>query len=257
MAVAVTGPYSVGTDGYTYYKFTGAGSTTWSVPSDCSSVDVTVVGAGGGTKPATWNSSGGGGYMVSRFNQSVSGSVTVVVGAGAVDTDGGQSSFGSIVANGGNKAPGTQSGANGGSGGGGGGRNYGGDGGSNGSAGATGEYAGGTGQGTGSTENNPSPCSGTTGIDGILRCGGGGGVHSYGTNQIDRGLGGSGGGGDGGMTTSIAGTNGADDYGGGAGGSYASGAGAGGSGIVIVRYIPRPPKKRGQPHINSGGVLII
>lgn len=60
MAVTVTGPYEVGEDGYTYYKFTGAGTTSWATPDDCVAVDVTVVG-GGGNGAAHHRVGGGGG----------------------------------------------------------------------------------------------------------------------------------------------------------------------------------------------------
>lgn len=249
MTVTAIGPYTVsGYDGYTFYKFTGAGSTTWSVPSDCSSVDVTVVGGGGAPNR---KSGSGSGYMVSRFNQSVFGEVTIIVDGGATASldapvNGGSSSFGSISADGGHGNGDGGYGGNGGSGGGGGLGDY--AGGSNGSDGAGGTSPG-KGQGTGSTELNPAPCSGTTGIDGVLRCGGGGSTNG------GTGLGGAGGGGNG---AKPAGTSGTNDYGGGGGGRYNSKylGGNGGSGIVIVRYIPRS-KKRGQPQINSGGLLIV
>lgn len=248
MTVTVTGPYTVsGYDGYTFYKFTGAGSINWTVPSDCSSVDVTVVGGGGAPDSKAGSGSG---YMVSRFNQSVSGEVTIIVGGGATASlnapvNGGRSSFGSISADGGHGNEGEGDGGNGGSGGGGLGNSRGGSNGSNGE----GNYPG-LGQGTGSTTNNPAPCSGTTGIDGVLRCGGGGST-SGGT-----GLGGAGGGGNG---ASPAGTSGTNDYGGGGGGRYSKTnlGGNGGSGIVIVRYIPEISKKKGQPLINPVGVLIV
>ena len=252
MTVTVTGPYTVsGYDGYTFYKFTGAGSINWTVPSDCMAVDVTVVGGGGAPDS---KGGGGSGYMVSRFNQSVSGEVTIIVDGGATASsdapvNGGSSSFGSISADGGHGNENLQYGGDGGSGGGG--QNS--NGGSNGSNGdGTG---GGIGQGTGSTTNNPAPCSGTTGIDGVLRCGGGGGTYS---NNIG-GLGGAGGGGDASKNSTTPGSSGIDDYGGGGGGRYSSGqlGGNGGSGIVIVRYIPTVTKKKGQPHINSGGFLIV
>lgn len=128
--------------------------------------------------------------MISRFDQNVSGSVTVVVGGSA-----NESKFGTISADGGNTGAivGTTSGGPGGSGGGASDDGYGYQqtGGSNGGNGANSlagpAKIGGAGQGTGSTTNNPSPCSGTTGIDGVTRCGGGGGsAYSRGLKAVAR-----------------------------------------------------------------------
>ncbi len=40
------------------------------------------------------------------------------------------------------------------------------------------------------------------------------------------------------------------------GGNGAGVGGAGGSGVVIIRYIPYV-RKKGQPHVNSGGMFIV
>jgi len=251
VAVTVTGPYTVAAyPDYVFYKFTGAGSVAWTKPDDLETCDISVVGGGAGSSGVFSCHGYGAGYCNNQNGIIPSTSTTVVVGNGfktaGASGPGEQSAFGSYTANGGA----TPSGG-GGSGGSGGGSFAGGDGGSNGSAGQVGNggYAAGTGQGTT-----------TYTCDGILRCGGGGAGGNTTTN--DYGVGGAGGGGTGAMKTGNASTPGIDDYGGGGGaGSNNSTSNpygqVGGTGIVVLRYIPVVKKKRGQPHVNSGGVLIV
>jgi Tfp pilus assembly protein PilE len=83
--------------------FASVGTTSWTVPAGVSSVNVLVVGGGGsgGGSPGT---GGGGGAVVEQTNYTVTAgqSMTVTVGAGGTNgSDGGASSFGSIVASGG------------------------------------------------------------------------------------------------------------------------------------------------------------
>ena len=253
MTVTVTGPYSVaGYTGYTFYKFTGAGSTSWTKPDDLDTCDISVVGGGAGGLTAMASSGLGSGYCNNQNGIIPSVSTTVVVadkgyGSGRAQQAGGQSAFGSYTANGGGIANASAAGA----GGSGGGSYGGGDGGTNGGNGVTGTgtRVGGAGQGTT-----------TYTCDGVLRCGGGGagGLPS----SSNYGVGGAGGGGTGAMNGGNAATAGTDDYGGGGGGGSNSTTAnpygnAGGTGIVILRYIPVIKKKKGQPLINPVGVLIV
>jgi hypothetical protein len=75
----------------------------------------------------------------------------------------------------------------------------------------------------------------TTGLDGVLRCGGGGGINGSNIPYA----GGAGGGGDG--KSGSAGDPGEDEYGGGGGAIYPDGyssAQHGGNGVIIIRYTP-------------------
>lgn len=114
---SVTGTYTSGTvvDGdktWEYYKFTGAGTVTFSEPGY---VDLLVVGGGGNggqTSQGGFSSTGGGGAGAVRWGiQEVSGTAyPVTVGAGGVGAlnainTGGTSSFGSVLKAGGGRAP--------------------------------------------------------------------------------------------------------------------------------------------------------
>ena len=100
---------TVGSD--TVLKFTSVGSCTWSVPVGVTDVRALVIGGGGaGGKSTNVGGSGGGGAgaMVVHPNFAVSGTVTVVVGAGAPTQNiydqgaaGSSSSLGSLIAIGG------------------------------------------------------------------------------------------------------------------------------------------------------------
>ena len=91
--------------------FTRTGTTTWSVPGAVTSVRALVVGGGGGGGKSTnvgGSGGGGAGAMVVHSSFSVTGSMSVVVGAGAAPTtlydrgaNGSSSSLGSLVAIGG------------------------------------------------------------------------------------------------------------------------------------------------------------
>ena len=111
------------------YTDTFLSSTTWVLPLRLTSVNQTLVVAGGGTSGYMWGfpggvpGGGGGGGMLENYNEPVSGSVVVTVGAGAgsYDAGGGNSAFGpNITAIGGGMGYAGGPGGAGGSGGGGG-----------------------------------------------------------------------------------------------------------------------------------------
>ncbi len=253
---------------YAIQSFTTVGTTTWTVPAGVTFVDYYLVVAGGGSGGNHSSASsqggpgGGGGGVVSGTNKSVSGSVSIVVGAGgvtsgnnAVGVSGGDSAFSNITAIGGGGAGSVDpdsSGLSGGSGGGGGGNSSGGSGtsgqgyagGGVGGAGGSRGGAGGGGAGhTGYPNVNAENGAAGAGGDGVASTitgttvyyGGGGGGGRGGSSAA---AGGSGGGGAGGSSGS--GNPGTDGLGGGGGGAQGgSGAyygGKGGSGIVIIKY---------------------
>ena len=226
-------------------------SQSWTVPNGVDAVDVTVVGAGGGSGRTTiwgWQGLGGagGGYVNNQYNVPITSStINIVIGAGVLRGTGGQSSFGTTIANGGQGGY-NYDGMNGGSGGGAAGDYYaeglpqGAAGGSNGSNGSTAShYTGGTGQGTT-----------TYGVNGILYAGGGGGGDAQDAPFGYGGVGGAGGGGKGGGEPSPGvfdwPQNGTANTGGGGGGCVGDEGGSGtpdplgsttgGSGIVIVKF---------------------
>ena len=213
-----TGTYAIAKDGKNW-KISFLSSGTFSTPRSLL-VDLFAVGGGasayrlGGTGI---EGGGGGGYTTPVLAKTIAGGsnyeVTIGEGGGSsgVPSDGGASSFGSLItANGGSAPIGSRYGGNGGSGGGGSYANGGSDG-SNGGEGDS-EYNG-TGQGT-TTREFGEP-------DGDLYAGGGGGY---------QGTGGAGGGGNG-YNGTVPGEAGVANTGGGAG----SHGGTGGSGIVIIR----------------------
>jgi len=234
----------------------GQDSYTWTPPSGISRVDVFLVGGGGGGGYSGFNGSGGGGAGGVLFTPrvSISGSITLKVGAGGSSNgNGANSEFSTIIAYGGGKGGAyNNAGSSGGSGGGHGanitstvasgtsgqgnaggiglsGGNHAGGGGGAGGVGSAGSAGGG---GAGGPGVNYSGLFGTTvGAGGWFGEGGSGGYGTYG---------GSHGGGRGAIDpTSGAATSGVNGSGGGGGGGYSTygtAGGSGGSGIVIIRY---------------------
>jgi hypothetical protein len=102
---------TVASGGDCVLTFTRTGTTTWTVPGAVTSVRALVVGGGGGGGKSTnvgGSGGGGAGAMVVHSSFSVTGSMSVVVGAGAAPTtlydrgaNGSSSSLGSLVAIGG------------------------------------------------------------------------------------------------------------------------------------------------------------
>lgn len=227
-----TGTYTIVQDSAMNWriKFLTSGTFT---PANNLNVDIFAVGGGGSCdnlSGAGRRSGGGGGYTQTVTSQALTGgtsyTVTVGYGGGTEGTsasDGGPSSFGSLItANGGKKSASYNTGGAGGSGGAGCSNSNGtasAVGGSDGSNGETGESAnhGGAGQGTTTREFGES--------SGDLYAGGGGGS----PGSWAGGAGGGGAGGEG--KTSGGGQDGATNTGGGGGAC----GGKGGSGIVIIR----------------------
>jgi alpha-tubulin suppressor-like RCC1 family protein len=247
--------------GYYVKVFTSTpGGGTWEIPAGVTKVDVLVVaGGGGGGSGDNAGGGGGAGGLIFETNYSVSGNLTVTVGAGgAASTNGSNSVFSGLTAlGGGGGGEGPTAGSSGGSGGGGGGdkissgtqRPAGGtatqptsedggygynggrgysahndevSGGGGGGAGAVGGNASWANAGDGGAGKDYSSYFGTSvGESGWFAGGGGGSVYK---NAHHQGIGGNGGGGD----REIAGMT---NTGGGGGRNK-----AGGSGVVIVRY---------------------
>lgn len=223
-------------------------STSWTVPTGVTSVNVlTVAGGGAGTNAGVYGGGGGGGGQVvltTGYSTTPGGSITATIGAGATIGSGnaGASSFGSITAYGGNLAYSGSSSSGGGSG-------LGFSGGTGAST-SWGECGGGGGGAAGPGANGV--LSGWGGQGGVGYCltlngityyfGGGGG--GGGARDTASGRGGYGGGGNGGSPTYTGGlyagntgSNGVANTGGGGGGGGGGSAGFnGGSGIVIIFY---------------------
>jgi hypothetical protein len=250
-------------DGYYVHTFTASG--TFTPTTNLSNVDYLVVaggagtgagggGAGGYRSSVTGESSGGGASAEAKLSLASGTAYTVTIGAGgANETNGGNTTFGSITSLGGGHGRNNSLGGNssGGSGGGAGGGVFG-----TGAIGTTGQgYAGGNGGqafpndngggGGGAGAVGSAGASGNGGAGGagvassitgssVTRAGGGGGQSR--NNVIASG--GAGGGGNGGNAGGgpIGGTSGLANTGGGAGGGYDTVAN-GGSGIVVVRYL--------------------
>ena len=283
-------PFQYISGDYTVVEFQDAGTCTWTVPTPNSSVDVLVVGGGGGggggsqssaTDTATSGGGGGGGQTQFVQGLSVTGSVSITVGAGGsggvaatsgsfdagAGTAGGSSAFGSTTALGGEGGgPGTEAGVNTSSGdGGGSSRTV--DGASTSTTGGVNDWDGaGGGAGAGEDGSDGSDINDIGGIGGagglgyrssitgasVVYGGGGGGGGTWdgsGSARSDGtgGAGGEGGGGAGAQLPGTAAAAGSDGLGGGGGGGgrtdgTASVAGAdGGDGVVIVRYLTDPP----------------
>jgi len=254
---------------YGTQTFSTVGTSDWTVPAGVTSVEYLVIGGGGGGGAGNYAGGGGAGGYRTGTGFSVSGSVSVTVGAGGAGSassgvkgsDGGYSAFGTIVSAGGGaagagSAASAYSGNQGGSGGGGAGPLNGGTG-SGGDAdylspkqgydGGSGYHtpgccaAGGGGGGAGGAGGAGTGNIGGTGGAGLFssitgtsiqRAGGGSAGHDTGYGSLPGGAGGGGAGG-------AAGGAGVANTGGGGGGKgLASGAGgAGGSGVVIIKYI--------------------
>ncbi|BFT94552.1 hypothetical protein MNSC_05600 [Minisyncoccus archaeophilus] len=259
-------------DGDTVAEWKTVGSYTWVVPAEISQVEVLVVGGGGGGGDYYYGGGGGAGGVVYHSNKSVSGNISITVGAGGlVKANGGNSVFGDIVAIGGGAGGdynGRTKGVDGGSGGGtamsanvarpwygistqtnsGGGVGYGHNGGDIDPNDAVGG-AGGGGAGSSGGSNLVKSLDGQRGGDGIMfnitgenvvyAAGGGGGAYYTGALGGDGGSGGIGGRGSSGSIFATAGT---PNTGSGGGGGWHGGVNSnskgkgGGSGIVIVRY---------------------
>jgi hypothetical protein len=269
--------FGVNSDG-TVVTFT-SGSQNWTVPQGVTSVEVLVV-AGGGGGGGNCNSCGGagaggaGGLLYnSSYPVTPDATISVVVGAGGAGgpagyygsgykgVNGGNSSFGNLIAIGGggghsqNGLPGSNGGSGGGGSGGGspppGGAGNGTLGqGNNGGSGIIFPYGGGGGGGAGSAGSNGYNTGNSNGGVGLaysitgssVYYAGGGGGGAYSSNPA--GVGGLGGGGNGVNSNTnngngFSGTPNTGGGGGGANGAPKGGAGgAGGSGIVIIKYKP-------------------
>ena len=242
-------------------------SGTFFVPEGVTAVDVLVVAGGGcgGPRDGTGGGGAGGLVYVESYPVTPGTSVPVIVGAGGrwgvgeISGNGGDSSFGSIVAIGGGRGGSHERGpaASGGSGGGGGsyessviegGSGTPGQGNDGGDAKPT--HTGGGGGGAGAAGSTPPSSSiggdGGAGLDfsaifgadvgdeGWFAGGGGGGAYT----GTAGGVGGKGGGGDGTHITSTSGMSGLPNTGGGGGGCgwISTNSAPGGSGVVIVRW---------------------
>ncbi len=241
---------------YKIHTFTDDGILN--IISGICNVDVIVVAGGGGGAGWHGGGGGGGGVVYKPLLEMSASNTSIVVGVGGIagppdgtGTNGGDSSFGSVVATGGGGAGGGIwiNGLNGGSGGGtsngmtpGSGTLY------QGTAGGGGDYYSGGGGGGASTPGSDG--SGTTGGNGgegyssiisgsLYKYGGGGGGGAETADSVG-GLGGGSGGGYGGSNSVGAGAFGVDNSGGGGGGGPWTGeiwqGGNGGSGVVIVKY---------------------
>jgi hypothetical protein len=259
----------IGTTNWTVHSFTNVGTTSITFTA-VGNVEVLVLAGGGGGGYGKGGGGGGGaGGFVTSSVSIVGPSYPITVGAGGAGgtdltgyysgSDGGTSVFGWVTATGGGGGGGNDVGRPGGSGGGGGQGSYtggvavAGQGNNGGTGGAgSGIYAGAGGGGAGSVGVNGSSASpekagdGGQGITNSISGspvgyagGGGGGVNSgsaWGTATC--------GGGAGNYGVGNPGTDNKGGGGGGGGSGYASG-GKGGSGIVIVRYVKRPPPTKG------------
>jgi len=216
-----------------YVYFTS--STTWTVPSGVTSLDVYALGGGGGGGDA--GCGGGGGYTTNVFGYAVSPgqAISVTVGAGGPNgqeaygyfgADGGSSGFGSVWASGGSGCHQSGNRPNGGSGGGGQCGNA--VGGSDGSGGGGNNKAG---SGQGSTTRPFQSSS-------FAPLGAGGGGTSCRDGVYSHTDGGYSGGGHGCSYDYCTGSSGSANTGGGGGSmdGYGQRTGSGGSGIVIIRY---------------------
>ena len=281
---------TVASNGDCVLSFAGIGTTTWTVPAAVTSVRALVIGgggAGGNSIHVGGGGGGGAGAMVTHSAFGVSGSITVVVGDGAVATtsssrgaNGNSSSLGTLVAlgGGGGGAWGSDNyGNSGGSGGGGcggfnmprggtvvaqtlpsGATSYGNKGGDTVDGwnfhGAGGGGAGAVGLDRLNASDLPTAggaglVSDITGSNVIYAAGGGG----SGGATADYAVGGSSIGGNGsGVNANPQATNGVANTGSGGGGANNGTGGRGGSGIVIVRFsIPAAPSISTAPIVTG------
>jgi PKD repeat protein len=237
------------------------GSNNWTVPANVTLIDYLVI-AGGGNGGGFNGPGGGGGAggLLNGYNFSVSGNISLNVGAGGAGArgtygglSGSNTTFSNLTAIGGGGAGGFSTAAlAGGSGGGAGGytatynpaNGTSGQGNRGGINSAGGLYSGGGGGGSGQPGYNYTGSASGSGGNGTLLSftgtatyyagGGGGSATSQGSQ---RGLGGAGGGGAGGAQYNFGGIAGDPNTGGGGGGSHTAAGGAGGSGVVIIRYL--------------------
>jgi hypothetical protein len=263
------GEYTINT--YTLIGTTTA-STTWIPPTGANEIEYLIVAGGGGGAFNPYGGGGGAGGVLRNEGSllTISGDLTITVGAGGVGTTapGGNGSNSSLagsgfttltaIGGGGGGKVNTATQPSGGSGGGAAGNSgavvsggtgtagQGNNGGGNGSSVAPYPAGGGGGAGAvGGTGSGSQSGAGGNGItssitgSAVVYAGGGGGA---GENSCVRGLGGTGGGGNGGSST-VAATAGTNGLGGGGGGGSATGAngGNGGSGVVIIRYAVSDP----------------
>lgn len=256
-----TGTYTVmSVGGNSIYTFTGGGTFT---PLFSGNVNVLVIGGGAGGGSTSAGGGGGAGGYQSNISYSVTSNtpINITVGAaGAVSSNGGNTTFGTITAigggTGGNGGAGIQSGANGGSGGGGGGFNGtfspgtppGGTGsqGGNGGAGAgnqPSQYGAGGGGGAGGAGSGGSSSSGGTGGVGI--------ANSISGSSITYSVGGNGG------DASGAGSSGGSSYGSGGGGAGQNGS-SGTSGIqgVVIISFPNTIANENSRFSTTGNFLV-
>lgn len=248
---AITGAWSRSSASYTILRWNATGTRNWTTPAGVSTVDYLVVAAGGSAGGSGGYSGGGGGGGFRNGSLAVSGNISVTTGTYGTK-QGGNSSFGSIVSNGGGWGSDYLTAGG-----------YGGSGGASGAGEAT--YGGLAGWGTAGQGYNGSrgdPRGGAP--DWNYYSGGGGGAgqlgsscwfgtckggyglwsdisgtntqYSGGGGGVPVGAGGAGGGGRGGGQTSngLPGTN---ETGGGAGGSGLTTVKFGGTGIVYIKYI--------------------
>lgn len=207
--------------------------------SDGQTVGVTVVGGGAG---GCYMRSGPGGWMAESTSAVITDASSAAVNlglggsasSGTSPGSGGSSSIAGVYAYGG-YAYGQAYALQGGSGGTGYiGESAGASNGSDGTPSAQNPY----GQGNASNIHYDSGKTNTTGLDGVLRCGAGGGFNLCNVPYA----GGAGGGGD--AKSGTSGDPGEDEYGGGGGGVYPTGSYSqqhGGNGIIIIRYSPMAP----------------
>jgi len=251
-------------NGYRIHRFTTVGTSTFT-PATSGAVEVLVVagGGGGGGNAGQSHAGGGGGAgeLIYKSNFTISGGISVTVGLGGTgetaltssswypSTAGGNSSFGSLSANGGGRGGHQENGGSGGSGGGGG-RYLGTIGGASTATTGVGNAGGGSGSVLGSTASAGSG-GGAGGLglysynDNIKTPGGPGLAYTISgslATYAEGGAGGSRGSTDNGVAA-VANTGSGGSGGSGASSSLTSG-GNGGSGIVIVRY-PLPIRLTG------------
>jgi PKD repeat protein len=260
------------TDGtYNYMMWNTTGTSSWTPPTGIPHVDYLVVGGGGGGGKNRGGGGGAGGYRAGT-GLAVSGTETIIVGAGGAGsstlgvegTSGGLSSLGTTLTadgggGGGAGSAGHLNGLNGSSGGGAGsynnagaatGGNPTGNGvgfrGGNQAGSANPNNAGSGGGGAGSQGVDGTTDAGTNGGAGLssnitgftVWYAGGGGGASFDNPGSAYGVGGSSIGGNGSNYNTVAPTNGAINTGSGGGGASSQyTAGSGGSGIVIIRYL--------------------
>ena len=268
--VVATGGTITDVNGYRFHTFTTNGTFTLTTPSS-TSVEVLVVGGGGCGGGLSYDGGGGGAGGAVLTSLSVSGSTSVVVGAGGVNcSNGDSSSFGSLSVVGGGYGGSfytpTYTGGDGGCGGGGNARAsaVGGTGsvGYNGGQGQGGGGGGGGGMGGVGADGNAGNggLGGTFVIGGVsyfLAGGGGGGRQNVGETAP-----GSAGGGAGGLNNQEGQPAVANTGSGGGGTSVGGYGGSGGSGIVIIAYVfypgtPTAITDMGRPVVNfQEGVIM-